>query len=80
MTTKHAPWGDPDTLVHNRHRLREQLRRQLQDYERRYELRSDRVRAELESGRLRETAEICTWLLKYQTWQALEHGRAPRVE
>ena len=80
MNTRQAPWADPETLAHNRHHLREKLQRQLRDYERRYEIRSDRVRVELEAGRLRETAEVCDWLLKFQTWQALENGRAPRVE
>lgn len=36
---------------------------QIRDFERRYELRSELMKAELAAGTRRETGEICRWLM-----------------
>jgi hypothetical protein len=54
--------------------LRERLGRKLREYEARYELASERVREEVEGGRLRETAEVCDWLVAIETVQALDRA------
>jgi RNA polymerase-interacting CarD/CdnL/TRCF family regulator len=70
---------DRKPLAHNR-RLLQQVRRRLARYERRYELASDQLAAALASGRLRDTAEVCRWLIDYETYQALRSERTARLE
>ena len=40
-----------------------EIDKRIQIYEERYEMKSGMVKAELDAGRLRETLEICQWLM-----------------
>jgi hypothetical protein len=75
MTIEHATWGSPELLDQNRRRLLLELEQELRVYERRYELSSHLVEQELKAGRLRETAEICDWVIAYTAFRALQDGR-----
>ena len=67
------PMGDFVSEVSPRH-LANKLERRMRQYEARYELRSDQVEAELQAGRLRDTAEICDWVIAYHTYQRVQNG------
>jgi len=73
-------WGNAALLQQNRRRLMGELREKIRRYEARYEIASSRVEVELKSGRLRETAEICDWLIAFRTYLALEHEQQARPE
>ena len=66
-------WTNEQLLAQNRSRLMRETQVKLRGYEARYELSSSRVEEELAAGRLRETAEICDWVIALHTYQALEH-------
>ena len=51
------------------------LRRKIQSYEARFELSSDRLESELAAGHLRETAEICDWVIAVKTYRILVNGQ-----
>ncbi|MBI2320944.1 MAG: hypothetical protein HYU88_02320 [Chloroflexi bacterium] len=74
MAIPETRWSQNEPLEANRQRLLKELRRRICDYEARYELRSDQVRKELKAGRLRETAEICDWVISIEAYQALQDG------
>lgn len=80
MALQHVPWTNHELLELNRKRLLKELGRKLSAYEARYELESSRVEQELVSGRLRETAEICDWVLALHTLQALDREGETRME
>ena len=73
MSIEQMAWGSAELLEQNRRRRLKELRREIQQYEARYELSSDLLEKELEAGRLRETAEVCNWLIALETYQALDH-------
>lgn len=54
---------DESGLEQNRRRLVQEFRREVAQYERRYEIPSAKLRAALNDGRVQETAEIAAWLL-----------------
>jgi len=62
-------------LEFNKIQLLSQLNKLLREYETRYELKSEHLEAELTSGRMRETAEVCNWLIAFHTYKRLENGR-----
>ena len=64
-----------DLLEQNGQRLLQELHRKLREYESRYELSSNRVEAALATGQLRDTAEVCDWVVALRTLQALVHER-----
>jgi hypothetical protein len=74
MAVQHVEWDNRVLLDQNRTRLLRSLRRKLRGYEARFELSSDRLDQELAAGRLRETAEICDWVIAFHTYRALKHG------
>lgn len=80
MPIEHVDWETDALLEQNRTRLLKELRRKIQDYEARFELPSDRLRSELAAGHLRETAEICDWVIAVETYRALEDGGKTRLE
>jgi hypothetical protein len=65
-------WDDADLLEQNRQRLLKECRQRMRVYEARYELGSDRVETELAAGRLRETAEVCDWIITLHTYRAVQ--------
>ncbi len=69
-----ATWPDAKKLEANRQHLLRELRQELQTYENRYELRSERLDAALEEGTIRETAEVVRWAIAYHTYQRLQDG------
>ncbi len=75
MTVQPLDWNSVDLLEQNRQRLLRELNQKLRQYEARYELSSNRVEAALASGQLRDTAEVCDWVVALRTIQALTHGR-----
>jgi hypothetical protein len=52
------------------------LQRQIREYEKRYELTTERMREELSAGRRAETADICDWLMLAHQWDLHEAHRA----
>lgn len=74
MISGASVWDDPVRLQANREALVRQLRSRLWTYEARYELRSADLEEALTSGRLHETAEVCAWVIAYQTYRALTHA------
>ena len=75
MAIQEAAWGNAELLEQNRLRLLEDSERKMREFEARYELRSDRVEAEMDAGRLRETAEICDWVIAYHRYCSLKNAR-----
>ena len=75
MTVRDRAPGDAALLEQNRERLLKELRHKIRRYEARFELSSERLEAEVASGRLRETAEICEWLIAFETYRTLGNGR-----
>jgi hypothetical protein len=68
--------GDSKLLLdQNRQRLLKELRASLHTYEARYELASDQLEGELAAGRIRETAEICDWVIALHSYRLLERER-----
>lgn len=64
-------WDNAELLEQNRQRLLKELRALMWGYEARYELGSDWVEAELAAGRLRETAEVCDWVISLHAYRTL---------
>lgn len=75
MTVQPLDWNSVDLLEQNRQRLLRELNQELRQYEARYELSSNRVEAALVSGQLRDTAEVCDWIVALRTFQTLTNGR-----
>jgi predicted transcriptional regulator len=67
-------------LEENRRRLVADLRPILAAYETRYEIPSDRIAEELEAGRLRDTEDVCDWVIAWETYRALAADGPPRLE
>lgn len=80
MAAGQSIWDAEDVLTANRDRLIKQLRQSLCAYEARYELRSEKLHGELIAGRIRETAEVCSWLLDWEAYRALIGEQPGRLE
>jgi hypothetical protein len=80
MVAGQSIWNAEDVLTANRNRLIKQLRQSLCAYEARYELPSEKVHDELVAGRIRETAEVCSWLVDWETYQALIGEHPARLD
>ncbi|MFN0070771.1 MAG: hypothetical protein ACKVVP_04690 [Chloroflexota bacterium] len=72
MAVEHSVWGDAELLQANRLQLRRNLKRKLRRYECQFEFSSDRVESELAGGRLRETADVCDWVIALRTLRTLD--------
>ena len=75
MATRYADPLSDELLEMNRQRLVQELRHELRVFEQRYEIGSDQVEAELAAGRLRDTAEICDWVIAARIYRTLMNGR-----
>lgn len=71
---------DHEHLAANREELIRELRARLSVFETRYELGSTGLRAALEQGTIRETAEVTEWLIVWGTYCALLDERQARCE
>lgn len=80
MAIGHLAWDNAALLEQNRQRLLKEMGRRLREYEARYELSSDRLEEELAAGRIRETHEVCKWLVDLRAYRAMSHERPTRVE
>lgn len=80
MTVQHLTWSSAQLLQQNRDRLLRELRGKMKRYEARYEIASSRVEDEVASGRLRETAEVCDWLIALRTYRLLQDEQQARSE
>ena len=67
-------WPSKTVLNRNRNHLERELRRKLIQYEHRYELKSENLESELESGRIKDTAEICDWAIAYDTLKRIRNA------
>ena len=78
MAVQNVTWDSETLLEQNRQRLMKELIASLREYENRFELGSERLDDELAAGRIRETAEICDWVIAFHSYQALvrEHPEA----
>ncbi|MPZ13336.1 MAG: hypothetical protein GEU73_02735 [Chloroflexi bacterium] len=72
MTVQDSVWTNRELLEQNRQRLMRELRETLRTYEARYELPSSAVQNALADGSLRDTAEVCEWVIALHTLQAIE--------
>jgi len=63
-------------LEDNQRRLVASLRARLQSFEARYELRSESVRDALTDGRLRDTEDVCDWVVAWEAYCAATAGPA----
>ena len=72
MTIGETTWTSGELLERNRDRLIKELRRKVHSYEAQYETSSGQVEAQLANGQLRDTAEICDWVIAFHTLSALE--------
>ena len=79
MAVERLTWSNALLLQQNTDRLLRELRDKLGRYEARYEMASSRVEEELTAGRLRETTEICDWLMAFRTHRLLEDERQART-
>jgi len=68
---------DESALEQNRRRLVQEFRREVAQYERRYELPSSKLKAALSDGRLSETAEVAAWLILLAALAFLARDRTP---
>ena len=66
-------------LDDNHRRLVPELRARLRAYEARYEIRSESLRDALADGRLRDTEDVCDWVVAWEAYRAATAG-SPRVE
>lgn len=57
-------------------KLRAKLRRRIRTYERRYEMSTDDMRAVVRKDPLRETWEICQWLMDDNLLKHLDEARS----
>ena len=71
---------DHEQLAANREEMIVKLRARLNVFENRYELRSAGLRAALDKGVIRETAEVAEWLIAWDTYCALLDERQARGE
>lgn len=78
MAVERLTWSNAQLLQQNLDRLLRELRDKMRRYEARYELPSSRVEDEVASGRLRETAEVCDWLILLRTYRLLEDEQQAR--
>lgn len=53
-------------------RQRDELRREIQTHERTFGVKSSDLHAALRDGRLRETSEVCDWIISYEVLQDME--------
>ena len=65
-------WPSQSVLEANKQILLSQLHKNLREYEARYELPSKMLEAELAAGKIKETHEVCNWLMDYHTLLRLE--------
>jgi hypothetical protein len=75
MTVQDVTGDSKLPLDQNRQRLLKEVRVSLSTYEARYELASDQLEGELAAGRIRETAEICDWVIALHSYRLLERER-----
>lgn len=54
----------------------EKLNAEIREYERRYEISSERMMQELEEGGLKETAEIASWLMRLKIRERIGAAQA----
>jgi hypothetical protein len=71
---------DHEQLAANREEMIVELRARLNVLENRYEMTSTRLRAALDQGIIRETAEVAEWLIIWGTYGALLDERQARGE
>ena len=53
-------------------RAMSELEQLLKDYEDRYDLPSDRLKAALDAGEITETLDVCDWLIHYSIYLRAE--------
>jgi hypothetical protein len=80
MAVGHVTWDNALLLQQNTDRLLRDLHKKMRRYEARYEIASSRLESEMAAGRLRETAEICDWLIALRTYRLLQDEQAARTE
>ena len=71
MAVQTRPWPSADVLEANRQRLVREIGQRLRQWETLYELPSADLVAEVEAGRLRETKDVCDWLIEWELYQRL---------
>lgn len=79
MAVEKLAWSNDMLLQQNADRLLQELRDKMRRYEARYEIASGRIEEELASGRLRETAEVCDWLIAFRTYRRLQDEQQARA-
>ncbi len=72
MAVQDVVWTNSELLEQNRRRLIKELRAKLSGFQARYEVAFDQVETEIAKGRLKETAEVCEWVIALHALRALE--------
>ena len=79
MAVEHLSWDNAQLLQKNTERLLRDLKEKMRNCEARYEIASSRVEEEVAAGRLRETAEVCEWLIAIRTYRLLQDEQQARA-
>ena len=77
MAVKDIAWTNRELLLQNRERMTKELHAKVRGFEARYEMSSVQMEAALVRGDVRETAEICEWVIALHTLRALEAESEP---
>ena len=67
-------------LTDNQRTLVGRLRAELAVFEARYEIRSDQVTTALAEGSLRDTEDVCNWVIAWETYRAASEAGPARLE
>ena len=67
-------------LADNQRGLITRLRAELHTYETRYEIPSAHIRQALVDGRLRDTEDVCNWVIAWESYRAAAQAGPARLE
>ena len=68
-------WPSKKELESNRKLLEQELKRELNQYEQRYELKSENLELAFKAGKIKDTAEICNWAISYDIYKRVTNGK-----
>ena len=80
MAVRYVDWTDPVMLSANYHQLLNKLKSKLQILETRYELKSSQLQDAIEAGKIKETAEVASWVVAYRAYRKITDAQPSRLE
>jgi hypothetical protein len=75
MAVRYVDWTDPIMLNANHQQLLTKLKSKLQVFEMRYELKSSQLQDAIEAGKIKETAEVASWVVTYRAFRKITDAR-----